>query len=115
LANVKTIFSSETAWPNGAKLGRKQMKKLYRGPYIDAFCQAWFHLVQLFQRSRLKYEKLTDGRRSPSDGNTSHDPLGNLLHLVPFGQETWPLLLKIEHMVKLHVFGNNSKTVNNKI
>jgi hypothetical protein len=32
------------------------------------------------------------------------------LHLVPFGQQTWPLLLKIEHMVKLHVFGNNSKT-----
>jgi hypothetical protein len=25
-----------------------------------------------------------------------------LLHLVPFGQQTWPLLLKIEHMVKLH-------------
>jgi hypothetical protein len=24
---------------------------------------------------------------------------------------TWPLLLKIEHMVKLQVFGNNSKTV----
>ena len=36
-----------------------------------------------------------------------------LLHIVPFGQQTWPLLLKIEHMVKLHVFGNNSKTVNN--
>jgi hypothetical protein len=36
-----------------------------------------------------------------------------LLHLVPFGQQTWPLLLKIERMVKLHVFGNNSKTVNN--
>jgi hypothetical protein len=34
------------------------------------------------------------------------------LHLVPFGQQTWPLLLKIEHMVKLHVFGNNSITVN---
>jgi hypothetical protein len=33
-----------------------------------------------------------------------------LLHLVPFGQQTWPLLLKIEHMVKLNVFGNNSKT-----
>ena len=28
-------------------------------------------------------------------------------------QPTWPLLLKIEHMVKLHVLGNNSKTVNN--
>ena len=35
------------------------------------------------------------------------------LHLVPFGQQTWPLLLNIEHMVKLHVFGNNSKTINN--
>jgi hypothetical protein len=29
-----------------------------------------------------------------------------LLYLVPFGQETWLLLQKIEHMVKLHVFGN---------
>ena len=28
-------------------------------------------------------------------------------------QSTWPLLLKIEHMVKLRVFSNNSKTVNN--
>ena len=37
----------------------------------------------------------------------------NLLHLMPFGQQTWPLLLNIEHTVKLHVFGNNSKTVNN--
>ena len=36
-----------------------------------------------------------------------------LLHLVPFGQQTWPLLLKIERMVKLHIFVNNSKTVNN--
>ena len=28
-------------------------------------------------------------------------------------QPTWPLLLKIEYMVKLQVLGNNSKTVNN--
>jgi hypothetical protein len=28
-------------------------------------------------------------------------------------QPAWPLLLKIEHMVKLQVLGNNSKTVNN--
>jgi hypothetical protein len=34
-----------------------------------------------------------------------------LLHLNPFSQQTWPLLQKIEHMVKLHVFGNNSKTL----
>ena len=37
-----------------------EMKKLYRGPYIDALCQVWFHLVQLFQRSRLKYEKVNE-------------------------------------------------------
>ena len=55
-----------------------EMKKLYRGSYIDAFCQVWFHLVQLFQRSSLKYETLTDGRRTPSEGNTSHDPLGQV-------------------------------------
>jgi hypothetical protein len=28
-------------------------------------------------------------------------------------QPTWLLLLKIEHVVKLQVLGNNSKTVNN--
>ena len=28
-------------------------------------------------------------------------------------QPTWPLLLKIKHMVKLQVLDNNSKTVNN--
>ena len=35
------------------------------------------------------------------------------LHLVPFGQQTWPLILRIKHMVTLHVFDNNSTTVNN--
>jgi hypothetical protein len=34
-----------------------------------------------------------------------------LLDFVTFGQQTWLLLLKIEHMVKLHVFGNNSKSL----
>ena len=28
-------------------------------------------------------------------------------------QPTWPLLLKIEHVVKLQILGNNSKTVEN--
>ena len=72
------IRQSETRIALGGHICWDEMKKLYRGPYIDAFCQVWFHLAQLFQRSRLKYEKLTDGRRTPSDGNTSHDPLGQV-------------------------------------
>ena len=43
-----------------------EMKKFNRGPYIDAFCQIWFHLAQLFQRSRLKYEKVNG--RTMDDG-----------------------------------------------
>jgi hypothetical protein len=37
---------------------RGEMRKLYRGIYIDAFFQAWFHLSRLFQRRRLKCEKV---------------------------------------------------------
>jgi hypothetical protein len=43
-----------------------EMKKRYRGHYIDAFRQAWFQLAQLFQRSRLKYEKVNG--RTTDDG-----------------------------------------------
>ena len=60
-------------WPH-LLVERNEMKKLYRGPYIDAYCQVWFHLAKLFQRRRLRYEKVN--RRMTSDGNTSHGPLG---------------------------------------
>jgi hypothetical protein len=54
VANVKKIFFSETARPNGAKLGRKHLCKIL-------------------------YKTSSFGSIRP----------------------TWPLLLKIEHMVKL--------------
>jgi hypothetical protein len=54
--------------------GMGRNEETYRGPYIDAFCQVWFHLAQLFQRSRLQYEKVNG--QMPSDGNISPDPLG---------------------------------------
>jgi hypothetical protein len=81
------------------------MEKLYRGPYIDAYCQVWFHLAKLLQRRRLKYEKV-NGRTPDLIKSSPLKLLGKmepnlagsiyvrssikLLHLVPFGQQTWP-------------------------
>jgi hypothetical protein len=45
---------------------------------VIAHCQVWFHLAKLFQRRRLKYEKVNGRRRTPSDGNTSNGPLGQV-------------------------------------
>ena len=50
-----------------------EISNLYRGPTIDASYQVSVHLVEGFQRRRLKCEKLTDDRRrTPSDGKSSH-------------------------------------------
>jgi hypothetical protein len=40
-----------------------EMNNLYRGPSIDASYQVSVHLVERFQRRRLKCEKLTDDGR----------------------------------------------------
>jgi hypothetical protein len=53
--------------------------------------------------STFRGEDCWKSLRRTMDANSSHDPY----------QPIWPLLLKIEHMVKLQVLGNNSKTVNN--
>ena len=45
LANQKKELFLAAKW--------NEMEKLYRGPYIDAYCQVWFHLAKLFQRRRL--------------------------------------------------------------
>jgi hypothetical protein len=61
----RNIFSSETAGQNGAKLGRKHLCKILykassfdfirptdmaaKGPYIDAYCQVWFHWPSCFR------------------------------------------------------------------
>jgi hypothetical protein len=55
--NISLIRNKNCPWWPYLLAEWNEMKKLYRGPYIDAFCQVWFHLAQLFQRSRLKYEK----------------------------------------------------------
>jgi hypothetical protein len=69
LTGVKMISTARSNYP-------EILKKIWL-PILE-FLPSLVSLVQLFQRSRLKYEKLTDGRRTPSDGNTSHDPLGQV-------------------------------------
>jgi hypothetical protein len=59
-------------------MDREKMSILFKGPSIDASYQVSVHLAEGFQRRRLKCEKLTDdgrqvnGRRTPSDGKSSH-------------------------------------------
>ena len=48
-------------------MDRDEMSNLYRGPSIDASYQVSVHLVEGFQRRRLKCEKITDDRRRTTD------------------------------------------------
>ena len=48
------IRNKNSPWRPYLLVERNEMEKLYRGPY----CQVWFHLAKLFQRRRLKYEKV---------------------------------------------------------
>jgi hypothetical protein len=48
-------------------MDRDKKSNLYRGPYIYASYQVSVHMVEGFQRRRLKCEKLTDDRRRTTD------------------------------------------------
>ena len=67
------IRNKNCLWWPCLLMDRDKISILQRGPSIDASYQVSLHLAEGFQRRRLKCEKLTDdGRRTPSDGKSSH-------------------------------------------
>jgi hypothetical protein len=67
------IRNKNCLWRSYLLTDRDEMSNLYRGPSIDAsyMYQVSVYLAKGFQRTRLKYEKLTDNRRrTPSDGKS---------------------------------------------
>jgi hypothetical protein len=75
------------------KQDRDEMHNRYREPFIDSSYQASAYLAKGFQRRRLKCEKFTDGwrttmdgRRTPSDGNSSRYRLQGELKMVIFNR-----------------------------
>ena len=116
------IYSSETTGPNGTKLGRKYLHLYIRSSikflHFVPFCQQIWPPRAILVSDWLMLKtssplKLLWQMEPNLAGSIYVRSSIKLLHLVPFGQQTWPLLHKIEHMVKLHFFFNNSKTINN--
>jgi hypothetical protein len=70
---IGPIRNKNCLWRPCLLMDRDKMSNLYRGPSIDASYQVSVHIAEGFQRRRLKCEKLKeDGRRTPSDGKSSH-------------------------------------------
>ena len=69
----RPIRNKNCLWRPCLLMDRDKLSNFYRGPSIYASYQVSVHMVEGFQRRRLKCEKLTDDRRwTPSDGKSSH-------------------------------------------
>jgi hypothetical protein len=95
LANVKKIFSSETAWPNGAKLGRKHLCKiLYKA---SSYGSIW--PTNMATKSNFFFDWLLLNKSSPLKllGQMEPNLAGSIyvrssikfLRFIPFGQQIW--------------------------
>ena len=69
----RPIRNKNCLWQPYLLMNRDEMSSLYRGPPIDASYQVSVLFVKRFQRRRF-FLKFTDGRWTPSDGNSSPDP-----------------------------------------
>jgi hypothetical protein len=56
----RPIRNKNFLWWPCLLMDRDEISNLYRGPSIDASYQVSVHLAEVFQRRRLKCEKLTD-------------------------------------------------------
>ena len=56
----RAIRNKNCLWRPCLLMDRDKMSNLYKGPSIDASYQVSVHLAEVFQRKRLKCEKLTD-------------------------------------------------------
>jgi hypothetical protein len=57
---------------------RDHRTHFWKGPFKDHSTKVWFKLAQWLQKSWLKCEMLTGGRRTLSGDNSSLDPLGQV-------------------------------------
>ena len=102
------IYSCETTGPNGTKLGRKHLYKVfYKISSFASFRQQIWPPRAILVSDWLMLKKSSPlklfGQMEPNLAGSIYVRSSiKVLHLVPFGQQTWPLLLKIEHMVKLN-------------
>ena len=63
----RPIRNKNCLWRPCLLMDRDKMSNIYRGPSIYVSCQVSVHMVEGFQRRRLKCEKLTDDRRRTTD------------------------------------------------
>ena len=69
----RPIRNNNCLWRPCLLIDRYKLSNVYRESSIDASYQVSVHLAERFQRRRLICEMLTDdGRRTPSDGKSTH-------------------------------------------
>ena len=78
LSPVGPTRKKNSLWWPCLLMDRDEISNLYKGPSIGVSYQVSVHLAKWFHSRRLKCEKLTDGRRTLSDGKSSQNVIGFL-------------------------------------
>ena len=72
----QSIRNKNCLWWPCLLTNQDEISTLYRGPSIDASYQVSVHMVEGFQRRRLKCEKLTDdGRQMMAKAHVAFDKM----------------------------------------